>query len=48
MRKCSKPVTPSGSGRSGGLIQGAVWPVHVAEVLVLAQDGHQMTLVPGR
>ena len=29
-----------------GLVQGAVWPVRVAEVLVLAQDGHQLALVP--
>ena len=29
-----------------GLVQGAVWPVRVAEVLVLAQDGHQGALVP--
>ena len=31
-----------------GLVQGAVWPVRVAEVLVLAQDGHQGALVPGQ
>jgi hypothetical protein len=29
-----------------GLVQGAVRPVRVAEVLVLAQDGHQAALVP--
>jgi hypothetical protein len=29
-----------------GLFQGAVWPVGVVEVLVLAQDGHQVALVP--
>src|SRR5258708_1256728 len=29
-----------------GLVQGAVWPVRVVEVLVLAQDGHQVALVP--
>ena len=29
-----------------GLVQGAVRPVHVAEVLVLAQHGHQVALVP--
>jgi hypothetical protein len=28
------------------LVQGAVWPVGVVEVLVLAQDGHQVALVP--
>jgi hypothetical protein len=28
------------------LVQGAVEPVGVAEVLVLAQDGHQVALVP--
>jgi hypothetical protein len=28
------------------LVQGAVRPVRVAEVLVLAQDGHEMALVP--
>jgi hypothetical protein len=27
-----------------GLVQGAVRPVRVAEVLVLAQDGHQVAL----
>ena len=27
-----------------GLVQGAVWPVGVVEVLVLAQDGHQVAL----
>jgi hypothetical protein len=26
------------------LIQGAVWPVRVAEVLVLVLDGHQVLL----
>ena len=31
-----------------GLVQGAVWTVRVAEVLVLAQDGHQVALVPGQ
>src|SRR5260370_26843023 len=29
-----------------GLVQGAVRPVRVVEVLVLAQDGHQVALVP--
>ena len=29
-----------------GLVQGAVWPVRVVEILVLAQDGHQVALVP--
>src|SRR5690242_5271045 len=29
-----------------GLVQGAVRPVHVVEVLVPAQDGHQVALVP--
>ena len=29
-----------------GLVQGAVRPVRVVEVLVLAQDGHQVPLVP--
>src|SRR5690242_13809795 len=29
-----------------GLVQGAMWPVRVVEVLVLAQDGHQVALVP--
>ena len=29
-----------------GLVQGAVRPVRVVEVLVLAQDRHQMALVP--
>src|SRR5271166_2535034 len=29
-----------------GLVQGTVWPVRVVEVLVLAQDGHQVALVP--
>ena len=29
-----------------GLVQGTVWPVRVAGVLVLAQDGHQVALVP--
>ena len=29
-----------------GLLQGAMWPVVVAEVLVLTQDGHQVALVP--
>jgi len=29
-----------------GLVQGAVRPVGVIEVLVLAQDGHQVALVP--
>ena len=29
-----------------GLFQGAVWPVGVVEVLALAQDGHQVALVP--
>src|SRR4249920_4200310 len=31
-----------------GLVQGAVWTVRVVEVLVLAQDGHQVALVPGQ
>ena len=30
----------------GGLSQGAVWPVGVAGVFVLSQDGHQVPLVP--
>ena len=34
--------------RRRGLVQGAVWPVRVAEALVLAQDGHQVALVPGQ
>ena len=25
-----------------------MWPVGVVEILVLAQDGHQVTLVPGQ
>src|SRR5258708_38091768 len=29
-----------------GLVQGAAWPGCVVEVLVLAQDGHQVALVP--
>jgi hypothetical protein len=29
-----------------GLVQGAVWPVRVVEVLVFAQYGHQVALVP--
>ena len=29
-----------------GLAEGAVGPVGVAEVLVLAQDGHQVPLIP--
>src|SRR5450759_5111240 len=29
-----------------GLVQGAVWPVRVVEVFVLAQHGHQVALVP--
>src|SRR5450755_2925286 len=32
--------------KRGCLVQGAVWPVRVVEVLVLAQDGHQVALVP--
>jgi len=40
-------VTPSGNGRMRrGLLQGTVRPVGVVEVLVLTQDGHQVTLVP--
>src|SRR5689334_13276018 len=29
-----------------GLVQGSVWPVRVVEVLVFAQDCHQVPLVP--
>ena len=29
-----------------GLVQGAVWPVGVVEVLVLPQHHHQVALVP--
>ena len=29
-----------------GMVQGAVQPVRVVEVLVLAQDAHQVALVP--
>jgi hypothetical protein len=29
-----------------GLVQGAVWPVRVVEVLVLVQHDHQMPLIP--
>jgi hypothetical protein len=29
-----------------GLVRGAVWPVGVVEVLVLARDGDQVALVP--
>jgi hypothetical protein len=29
-----------------GLVQGAVRPMRVIEVLVLAQDGHQVVLIP--
>ena len=31
-----------------GLVEGAVRPVGIAEVFVLAQDGHQVALVPGQ
>ena len=31
-----------------GLVQGAVWPARVVEVLVLAQDGHQVAPVPNQ
>ena len=48
-RMWSRSVTSSGSGRSGAAwFKGAVWPVRVAETLVLAQDAHQVVLVPGQ